>query len=409
VRIGWILSAAAVALVGVGAGCSGGQGRAAAGHQAARTSPPGCSQAAAKARSLPGVATGWLTVPGSPWGMAASSDGRWAFASLSTSLAVLSTAGFEPRLVRTIGLAGQPAGAAITPNGQDILVADGSGATVVSVARAEQGLARPVLGTLGSSGSGAAAVAFSPDSRFAFVTLEDSDEAAVYDLGEALAHGFGRDDFVGDIALGQTPVGLAVSPDGKWLYATSEGSGSGPGSLTVIDLARAETDPGRSAVASADAGCGAVRVITSANGAEVWVTARQSDALLVFDAAKLRSDPAHALVAWVRVGDAPVGLVLVDHGSRVIVSNSNRLDALANTAGPAALPGGPPVHRRPQGQADLGVVSVADVLAGKPAVLGVIGTGLFPRDFALEANGTTLLVGNYYSSEVEAVDVTDLR
>jgi hypothetical protein len=55
------------------------------------------------------------------------------------------------------------------------------------------------------------------------------------------------------------------------------------------------------------------------------------------------------------------------------------------------------------------VVSVADVLAGKPAVLGVIGSGLFPREFALEANGTTLLVGDYYSNEVEAVNVTDVR
>jgi DNA-binding beta-propeller fold protein YncE len=414
VRGGWILGACAgLWVLGAGAGCSAPPGhpagqRLAAARQAARRSPPGCGQAVAKAPSLPGVATAGLTVPGAPFGMAATRDGRWAFTSLPSSLAVLSTAGFDPKLVRTIGLPGQPEGLAITPNGQDVLVANQSGATVVSVARAEQGRAHPVLGTLSSSGTGATDVAFSPGGEFAFVTLESSDEAAVYNLAEALAHGFGRADFVGDIPLSETPVGMAVSPDGKWLYATSEESASGQGTLTVINLTRAETDPAGSAVASAQAGCGAVRVITSADGDDVWVTARESDALLLFDAAKLRSDPAHALVTWVRVGEAPVDLVLIDHGTRLIVGNSNRFGALVDTAGPSTLPGGKPIHRTPLGQADLGVVSVADVLAGRPAVLGVIGSGEFPRDFALEANGKTLLVGDYYANEVEAVNVTDV-
>ena len=50
-----------------------------------------------------------------------------------------------------------------------------------------------------------------------------------------------------------------------------------------------------------------VRVITSADGADVWVTARGSDDLLCFSAARLASDPARALVATARVGEASVG------------------------------------------------------------------------------------------------------
>jgi len=412
-RTGRILGAAAtLALLGAATGCSAPPAhparRGAAADQAARTSPPGCTQAVAKAPPLPRVATAGLGVPGAPWGMAATRGGRWAFTALPSSLAVLSTTGFDPKLVRTIALPGQPEGLAITPNGQDVLVASGSGATVVSVARAEQGRPHAVLGTLSSSGLGATDVAFSPDGRYAFVTLEYSGEAAVYNLATALAHGFGRAGFVGDIPLGDAPVGMAVSPDGQWLYATSEKSASGQGTLTLVNVARAETDPAGSVVAAAPAGCGPVRVITSVSGADVWVAARGSDAVLLFDATRLRTDPAHALVTWVRVGEAPVGLVLVGHGSRLIVANSDRFGAIAQTAGPSTLPGGQPDRRTQPYRADLGVLSVPDVLAGKPAVLGVIGSGEFPRDFALEASGTTLLVGDYYANEVESVNVTGL-
>jgi hypothetical protein len=67
-----------------------------------------------------------------------------------------------------------------------------------------------------------------------------------------------------------------VSPNGRWLYATSEiaagrlvsGGGrlDGQGTLEVISIGRAETDPGHSVVATVYAGCQPVRVITSADG-----------------------------------------------------------------------------------------------------------------------------------------------
>src|SRR5271169_4710122 len=82
-----------------------------------------------------------------------------------------------------------------------------------------------------------------------------------------------------------------------------------PGTLTLIDLQRAETDPAHSVVATVDAGCQPVRVVAAANGTQVWVTARASDDVLCFAAALLVTDPSHALVAVVRVGEAPVGLI----------------------------------------------------------------------------------------------------
>jgi hypothetical protein len=60
--------------------------------------------------------------------------------------------------------------------------------------------------------------------------------------------------------------------------------------------------------------------------ASAFAAARESDDPLCFSAAALRSDPARAPVAVVRVGEAPVGLMLVRDGSRV-VADSNRFNA----------------------------------------------------------------------------------
>ena len=351
-----------------------------------------------------------LGVPSEPFGVAATPDGRWAFVATGTSIEVLRTAR-APRALAPVPVANIPVagvgpltgalGETITRDGRYLLAASDNGAVVISVARAEQRAAGAVLGTLvapggATAGTGAIEVAVSPDGRFAFVSLEDAQRAAVFNLGHALAHGFGAADYVGSIPLGLAPVGLAVSPDGRWLYATSEaalashpaaGTGS-PGTLTVIDLRRAETDPAASVVATVDAGCQPVRVITSADGTQVWVTARASDDLLCFSAARLVSDPRRALAAIVRVGEAPVGLAAVRDGALVVVADSDRFAASGASA-------------------DLDVVNVAAALAGRQAVVGRIPSGLFPRDMTVSPDGT-LLVSNYSSGQLEAVDVASI-
>ncbi len=358
---------------------------------------PGCSTATAKSPLLGSVRTAMVTVPGNPFGVVVTPDGRWAFAALINSIEVLRIGpSLAPVVVRTIVLPqGTAVGETLTHDGRYLLAASGSGAVVISAARAEQGSPDAVLGVLSDpqGGSGAIEVAVSPDGDYAFVTQEHSMRAAVFNLQQALTQGFGAGDFVGTIPLGIAPVGLAVSPDGRWLYATSEVSQqnvwSNQGTLTVINLARAETDPAASVVATVAAGCNPVRVITSTDGREVWVTARESDDLLCFSAAALRSDPDRALVAIIRVGEAPVGLMLVRNGSLVVVADSNRFAA-------------------PGATSDLSVVNAAAALAAKPAVVGVIPAGGFPREMALEPNGQGLLVTNYSSGQLEAVSIPSI-
>jgi DNA-binding beta-propeller fold protein YncE len=343
------------------------------------------------------------SAPGSPFGVVVTADGRWSFVALPATVSIgVFRIGRSalPALVRQVYLylTGQLLGEVLTHDGRYLLAADDEdGAAVVNVGRAERGEADAQVGILGNgtAGSGAIEVAVSPDDRFAFVSLEDSASIAVYNLQRALAKGFGARDLVGKIPVGIAPVGLAVSPDGRWLYATSEVALEGPvrattpGTLTVIDLRRAETDPAASVAATVDAGCSPVRVITSANGSVVWVTARESDRLLGFSAARLRTDPARSLIASVEVGEAPVGLALVDSGSRIVVADSNRFSA----SGAAS---------------SLAVVDVADALAGRAALSGYLAAGGFPREMALLPDGRALLVTNFSSGQLEVVAVGEL-
>jgi DNA-binding beta-propeller fold protein YncE len=226
------------------------------------------------------------------------------------------------------------------------------------------------------------------------VSIEYGGGVAVFNLKAALADGFRKSSYVGTVRLGQAVVGMAVSPDGRRLYATSEvaarltAAGS-VGTVSVISIAQAASDPTRAVLSNVSAHCGPVRVVVSADGRTVWVTARESDQLLAFSAARLVSDPAHALLAAVRVGEAPVGLALIDGDRKLVVADSNRFGAAGAQTG-------------------LTVISATAALAHRPAILGTIRAGAFPRELDLEPNGRTLLVGNFGSGQLEAVAVDQL-
>lgn len=387
-----------VAMVAVGAavaGCGSGTGSASPSRVLAA---PVCSTAVAGQPRLNRVRTAFVSVRGNPFGVVSAPDGHWAFlATLGQGIDVLADRGatLAPTVVHQVALPGREAvGETITRNGRLLLAADDGGAVVIDAEAAEQGRSDAVLGRLVAphGGAGAIEVATSADGGYAFVTLEGAGAMAVFNLRAAVADHFRASSLVGEVPLGIAPVGVALSPDGRWLYATSElGAGAARryGSLKVISVQTAETHPSRAVVGTAVAGCGAVRVVVSRDGRTVWVTARESDTLLAFSAAALRADPAHALRAKVRVGEAPVGLALVDHDTRVVVADSNRFS-------------------RTGAHSELTVVNAVAALAGRPATIGSLPAGAFPREEALTPDGRTLLVGNFQSGQLEAVDVGQL-
>jgi DNA-binding beta-propeller fold protein YncE len=175
-----------------------------------------------------------------------------------------------------------------------------------------------------------------------------------------------------------------MTTDGTWLYVVSL-----DGKLAVLNLAKAETDPRGSVVKTVRAGCGSARVLVSGNGKVIWVTARQSDALLGFSAVKLRKDPPHALIAKVKVGETPLGETVADHGTLILVADSN----LNHQAG---------------AQSNLAVVSMAKALSGKPALLGYLPVGRVPRQFAVEPGGRVVIVTVQGAGVLEAINTGGL-
>lgn len=353
-----------------------------------------CPTAYAQGARLP-VSTAAVRTPGGPNGVVSTSDGRWSFAWLSTGkLAVFSDQRFAPVLVHQVALATSlgVSGEALTSDGRYLLAATGDGAAVVNVARAESGSRSAVLGSLSGgisnpslANSFAINVVISADGDFAFVTIEYADEVAVFNLHDALDHDFRGSSLVGTIPINGAAVGLALSPDGRWLYVTSERSGgqTDPGAITVVSAAQAEEVPAKAVVSTVTAGaCGTVRDAVSPDGRTLWITARDSNELLAFSTAKLRSAPTHARLAVVTVGKSPVGLALLDGGQRVVTA-----DELSN---------------------GLSVISASAALSGKPALLGTIATGATPRDLSVEPNGTTLLVTDRQAQALEAVNVGHL-
>jgi serine/threonine-protein kinase len=387
-----VLAAAGAAYALLGGGGGGG------GHRDTTTTtrvlaPPGCTTATAQLKPLPDVRTEFVQVGGLPFDVVVTPN-HFGFVSLrkGAPLVVMNTANFVPTVVQNVPLA-DPEGEAFTHNGQYLLVAGGSGMTVFRVRDLEAGGTIP-LGSLTSPGGKLALqVVPSLDDRFAFVALQNSGTVAVFNLHRALTQGFGPADFVGNIPIGSDPTGMAASPDGRYLYVVSGLANaavqSGMGRLTIVDMHKAVADPGSSIVKAVNAGCGPARVITSADGKHVWVTAGGGNTLEAFSADKLLTDTKHALIAKVPVGQIPLGLVLVNDGTRMVVADSNR-----DNVG-TAKPG-------------LAVIDVDKALAGQPAVLGTIKSGLAPRQFALEPNGRTLLVTNTQSGQVEAVNVGQL-
>ncbi len=355
---------------------------------------PGCSTAVAGATALSGVRSADVSVGSQPFGVVTTADGHFSFVTLANAVAVLTYgSSLAPTLDHVLSAPGATGSERLTGDGRYLLVAANSGALVFSVADAEQG-GSALVGTLTSPfGSGAVEVAVSPDARFAFVTLENSADLVVFNLQNALANGFGAADVVGKIPLHNAPIGLAISPDHRWLYATSgmraQTTAPSEGTLTVIDLNRAETAPSSAVVSTATAGCSPVRVIASPDGRYVWVTSRDSNMLLGFSATALRTDPAHALVARVSVGPAPIGLALVNGGSRILVANSN----LSGQHGVST---------------SISVVSTSAALSRRPALLGQISTGLLPREFGLAPDGKIVLVANSGSGQVQAIDLSTL-
>lgn len=346
-----------------------------------------------------------VAVPGHPFSAIASADGCWLFASLAIdrqhgAIAVLRNRQQAFVLDHVVPLPAPAYGAALSPDGRWLAVATGNGASVFAVDRLQRPDVKvPAAQLHDALGEQAVYVCFSRDGRWLFVSQERTASISVFDLGQADDDELRHASLAGRIPVASAPVGLAVSPDGQWLYATSEVAprGSGleatckpetgggrahpPGLLLRIDVAQA-THAARNAVVDAVvAGCNPVRVAVASDGRTVWVTARGSDALLRFGADEIHAARDKSGYASFAIGTSPVGLAVRPDGTQVWVALSGRFGA----AGAGKLAG----------------ITLVD---GKPdKLLGTSAVGGFPREVAFLPDGHTLVTTVYGSGRIELI------
>jgi hypothetical protein len=323
-------------------------------------------------------------LPSSPLAVVATA--RWAFVSYPDShrldfglISVLALRGSAARLVRTVTVPGEPFGEALARGGQFLLVSNYiGGLEILSTDALETGNGRTVVAEVPSRGQGSNQVVVSVGGRYAFVTEEESADVAVYDLG-GLRPGARRRGAapreVGSVPVGESPAGIALSPDGAVLYVISQetsGAREGrPGELSAINVREAERDPARARTRSVLAGCDPVRVALSASGAIAWVTDRGGISVLAFRLGTAGGGPVGRLAAALRVGSEPVGVTLIDSGAVALVTNSARFSD-------------------PTAPQSVAVIDTAEALEHRPSLLGVLPAGAFPRNFGQAPGGPVL-------------------
>jgi len=347
-----------------------------------------------------------VSVPGSPFTAVPSEDGKWMFVSLtvgpSPGICLLHSDGKNWTVSRTVPVHAGFSGLALTHDGKTLVGTASDSIVAFGVNTLTSGADNPQIGEWEDKSAGAVNVVITPHDDFVFVSNESTANVSVFDLAKARRDGYSPADLIGNIPVGRAPVGLAISPDEKFLYSTSEVApprlgwpkdfppGRNPtgkltrpaGLLAVIDLHMAETDPAHAVLRNIPAGDSPVRVITSSDGARVYVTIRGSDLVGIFDPA----NPDHPLVTTLKVGPAPVGIGVSNDGRFLFIANSNRFSESA--------------------QGSISVIEMANLDKG---VIMTIPAGAFPREIRLTADGQTAIVTNFGSNTVELIDISTLQ
>lgn len=323
------------------------------------------------------------------------------------SVAILHDTNGVYSITRTVNLGHLGTGDVLTHNGKLLIVAALGDIEVFDVHELEQPIGSALMGTLhDGSQVGAVYAATSRDDHLLFVSEEGAGRIAVYHLGKWRIDGFKGNPLVGYIPAAIGPVGLALSPDGRWLYSTSEAalprSGFGgdckpesnverwhaQGLLLRIDVARAATDPRRSISGALQARCNPVRVAVSPDGAYLWVTARGSGLLLQIPANDLNHDTGKMDVSSFQVGGEPVGVAVRPDGNQVWVALSNRFAKNRKKLN--------------EGRQLVGLIGIRSETAASVQMVSEPASE-FPRDLSFLPDGRTLAVGLFRANRIEFV------
>lgn len=344
-----------------------------------------------------------------PFGIEVSMDGCWMFAATNGAqghgtVAVLHDVGGVFSVYRVVGLRRAGEGEALTHDGKLLAVTEGDVVEVFSVPALEQASGDALAGWLRvGRDAGAVYALASLDDHLLFVSDELDHRISVYDLAKWRASDFRGDPHIGDIPTAIAPVGLALSPDGRWLYSTSETAPPrlgfaapckpemdrerrhSQGLLIRIDVAKAAMNPTHATSGGLLAGCNPVRVVVSPDGSWLWVTARGDGTVLRIASGSLGSRAGNIHVESFPVGTSPVGIALRPDGHQVWVTLSDRF---ASAKGDG------------NGRQLVGLIGTDDPRAGAVTTVTEPVSG-FPRELSFLPDGRTLAVGLFKARRIE--------
>ncbi len=362
-----------------------------------------------------------ITVPGRPFLALPSADGCHVFVSLNPAsptdqrgVAVMRYEHGTLTLRRVVPTPQPPSGLALSRDGKILVATHNESASVFDVDAMIAGKNARIGLIPEKAGAGRVYAGVSPDDKTLFLADERTQSITVVDFTKARARGEIASSVIGEIPTGDLPIALTFSPDGKWLYTTSQRvpnterwpimcrrQGSldprdppeqVEGAVLVIDMRKVRTEPAKSVARIVRAGCNPVRFVMSPKGDRAYVSARAENALLVFDMRKMgaEGDTANALIGRIPVGTAPVGIAVTPDGSRVLVTNSNRFAGNADD------------------RQSVTVIAATRIAEGAQAIVGEIPAGAFPRELRLMPNGRTAVLTNFNSSTVQLIDLSRL-
>ncbi|OAN27477.1 Ig-like domain-containing protein [Mycolicibacterium iranicum] len=270
-----------------------------------------------------------VRVGDAPYGVAVGSDGRaYVVNSGEDSISVIDT-----RTLSTIGtriyVGNSPSNVALSPTRNRLYVTNTADNSVSVVDTST----RTVVAAVGV-GAAPFGVAVSADGKWAYVTNELGNSVSVIDTA--------TNTLVTSVGVGIRPAALAFSPDGRRLYVANGGSSSlsGDGGVSVIDTATntivdADDADGATAIRVGETPFG---VAVSPDGSRLYVTDRTLDTIYVIDTATntvLDTDLSTEQTDGIAVDLGPTGLAITAAGDLYVAESEGDGIAVVSDTAPA--------------------------------------------------------------------------
>jgi YVTN family beta-propeller protein len=255
----------------------------------------------------------------------------------SGNVSVIDTAKRE--VVDTITVDTHPAGVVVTPDGRSAYVANNDadpGDYHVCVIDTYKNIMTTTI-PVGSPGNPPFGVALTPDGGSAYVTIPRGNAVSVIDTT--------KNQVTATVSVGVGPFGVAVTPDGRFAYVANGQDllTSTPGNVSVIDTAIALTDPEHAVVATIPVGNTPLGVAIAPDGGFAYVANGQDEQTPTpgdvsrIDTTKALTDPGHAVVKTIPVGNNPAGVAITPDGRWAYVTNSQGLRGTLPTTGDVSV------------------------------------------------------------------------